>query len=529
MTFNITGGTTQVDQLDPAGTTLLSRTKHYFYSLNSVGVRPFDYPTWDSGKEYQTEIIDTTNCTPATCATVLRRINLVWQPGCTVSPWSSSIPNNHRIGEVDTTLTDTGQVSKQVFGFDCYNNKTDVYTYDYGAVTPARHTHTDYVPGTAYTDRTGAHIRNLPSQVSLFDVNGVEQARTVFAYDNYVDDGSHNYAPLVDRPNISNFDPAFGTGYGTRGNPTSTTTYLLTAGLVTGSITSYMQFDIAGNLVKTIDGRGYATTLNFSDNFGAPNDAVESNGSPSNTAPPELGTASAYAFPFSVTNALGQKKYNKFDYYLGRGVTSKDINGIVSCVYFSDSLDRPTQIISAVNGGQDTKSQTTFVYEDANHSVTTKTDQTTYNDNLIKGQLLYDGLGRPSEKRLYEGTTNYMSVLTQYDSLGRAYKTSNPLRQGETAVWTTIGFDALDRVITVTTPDSATVSTYYSGNQVLVKDQAGKERMSQTNALGQLTDVWEITASDQWTVAVSFPGHSEVTYGYRSIYEIGRASCRERV
>src|SRR5438034_3709982 len=51
-------------------------------------------------------------------------------------------------------------------------------------------------------------------------------------------------------------------------------------------------------------------------------------------------------------------------------------------------------------------------------------------------------------------------------------------------------------VVSVTTPDNAAVSTYYSGNQVLVKDQAGKERMSQTNALGQLTDVWEIVPSN---------------------------------
>src|SRR5260370_37623023 len=74
-------------------------------------------------------------------------------------------------------------------------------------------------------------------------------------------------------------------------------------------------------------------------------------------------------------------------------------------------------------------------------------------------------------------------------------------------------------MISVTTPDNAAVSTYYSGNQVLVKDQAGKERMSQTNALGQLSDVWEITSADQWTEGVLFPGHGEVTSGYHTLYE----------
>src|SRR5438034_10200683 len=76
-------------------------------------------------------------------------------------------------------------------------------------------------------------------------------------------------------------------------------------------------------------------------------------------------------------------------------------------------------------------------------------------------------------------------------------------------------------VVSVTTPDNAAVSTYYSGNQVLVKDQAGKERTSQTNALGQLTDVWEIVppnAQDPGWVSASFPNHSEVAAGYLTHY-----------
>jgi RHS repeat-associated protein len=73
--------------------------------------------------------------------------------------------------------------------------------------------------------------------------------------------------------------------------------------------------------------------------------------------------------------------------------------------------------------------------------------------------------------------------------------------------------------ISVTTPDGAVVSTAYSGNEVLVTDQAGKQRLSQTNALGQLTDVWEIRAAEAGvTESVSFPGHSEVTAGYHTSY-----------
>jgi RHS repeat-associated protein len=534
-----------VDVLDPSGTTLLGREKHYFYGSpfgNSVLPRPFDYPPWNEGKEYQTEVIDTANCTPATCGTVLRRTNQTWQQGCAVSSWSSAIANNPRIVESDLTLADTNQVSKQTFGYDCFNNKTDVYEYDYGATTPARHSHTDYMTTSSYTDWTGAHLRSLPTQTSIFDANEFERARTTFEYDNHVREAAcvsgqpclHD--ALVPRSGISgecdgtslncpNGPDFTSTTYTVRGNVTMTTRYLLdpnTNHLVLGSIAAYAQYDIAGNVVKSIDARStatnvIATTLDFADRFGAPDAEATSN-----TSPAELSSAgqASYAFPTLITNAAGQTFYSQIDFYLGRPVNTQDANGIVSAGYFNDALDRPTQMIRAVNDNStpSTKSQTTFAYDDTNHVITTTNDQANYGDNVLKGQAIYDGLGRTTEKRQYEGATNYIAAQTQYDLLGRAYKTSNPFRPGESVVWSTTGFDALGRVNSITTPDNAVVNTYYNGSQVLVKDQAGKERMSQTNALGQLTDVWEITPVDSWTVGVSFPNHGEVVAGYRTVY-----------
>src|SRR5258706_12104243 len=43
----------------------------------------------------------------------------------------------------------------------------------------------------------------------------------------------------------------------------------------------------------------------------------------------------------------------------------------------------------------------------------------------LQTEALYDGLGRTTESRTYEGGTNYIAAQTQYDALGRAYKTSN--------------------------------------------------------------------------------------------------------
>lgn len=61
------------------------------------------------------------------------------------------------------------------------------------------------------------------------------------------------------------------------------------------------------------------------------------------------------------------------------------------------------------------------------------------------------------------------------------------------------------------------VLTGYNANQTLVTDQAGKQRMSQSNGLGQLTDVWEITPADSATEWITFPG-TGIVAGYRTTY-----------
>ncbi len=199
----------------------------------------------------------------------------------------------------------------------------------------------------------------------------------------------------------------------------------------------------------------------------------------------------SYAFPTKVTNALSQTAYAQFDYYLGRPVDREDANGIVASGYYNDLLDRPTQVRRAVGTGA--QSQSTFSYDDLNRVVTTTGDLTTNIDNVLVGKVLYDGLGRNAEKRQYEGGTNYIAAQTQYDALGRAYKSSNPFRpwQNETALWTTSAFDALGRVTSVTTPDNAVVTSSFSGNSVTATDQAGKSRKSVSDALGRLTSVYE--------------------------------------
>ncbi len=144
---------------------------------------------------------------------------------------------------------------------------------------------------------------------------------------------------------------------------------------------------------------------------------------------------------------------------------------------------------------------------------------------MLKSVSLYDRLGRTIETRQYETTSSYIASKVTYDALGRVKFSYNPHRTTTevTYGWTETTYDGLSRVTRVESFDKDGISTgaahtAYSGNQVLVTDQAGKQRISKTNALGQLVEVWEVKPADSATENISFPEHPEVTAGYRSTY-----------
>src|SRR5712692_3116628 len=312
--------------------------------------RQRDSQAWDEGQENQTEAF------AADGTTVLRRVNNTFGQRASVSWWSSWASSqglnsarepacDPRLTQVVSTLVDSNQVSQETFSYDQYNNRTDAYEYDLGngaAGALVRHSQTSYlttnpVNNVDYT-ATSIYTLSLPTQTSVYDAGGTERARTTFEYDNYTPDTNH--AGLWDRSGISGFDSSFGTFYTSRGNVTGTTHYLLVNGSVTGSVSAYAQFDIAGNVVAAIDPRGCVTTFDFADRFGAPDGEARSN-----TAPSELGGLTSYAFTTKVTNCLTQTAYAQFDYHTGRPVDGEDANGVVASGYYADTLDRPTQVI----------------------------------------------------------------------------------------------------------------------------------------------------------------------------------------
>jgi RHS repeat-associated protein len=544
-----------IEQKDTDGITTLAKSKHTFYggALKSLFDTYGDhvYPLWREGMERKTQMLDPTD------DDVIRQVDDDWaQRPDGVAWWSAYVqahqgvdadripPQSPRRTQTTTKLRDTGtaqdKLSRQSFTYDNFNNVTDVCEYDFGSDDvglPLRHSRTEYVTGTNYTGynlsspENSVHQRSLPL-TQIVNTNCTDTttflSKTQYEYDNYTPEQPPNpqiHAGLVNRTDIIGHDSStFSTTRTTRGNATSVTRW------VSGSATvaAYQQYDIAGNVVKVINARGQVTQLDFDDRFGAADTEARSN-----TTPQELIVVGvpkkSYAFATKVTNAKLHVAYTQFDYNLGRPVNGEDANGVVTQAGYelgASELDRPVEIIEAVavNGVIGTpavRRRTAFDYDDANRIVTTFSDQNTYNDGALKSAVVYDGLGRTFESRQYEVYPNtYIATRQAYDGMSRVKTVSNPFRPAsESEQLTTTTYDALGRVTYVKTPDLAEVTTAYAGNRVLVTDQAGKQRMSETNGLGHLTDVWEVRSADSATEAITtFPGHPEVTHGYRTSY-----------
>lgn len=384
---------------------------------------------------------------------------------------------NYAFVEVDQGTAQSAGVNSFAFG-DWLTSEETTYLVNDPAI--------DVGIRSAYRVR---NLMSLPSSSRVKDGSGNIVAQSSIAYDQ---------TSLQDFGSPSGWiDPQ--SAY--RGNPTSRGIWLNTTNTYLITQATYDRF---GNVRTNTDAKGNQSQIDYSDAHSFALPTLITSADPDGTGP--------------LTALTTATEYNSLT---GLVTATVDANG-QRTTFAYDSMNRLTQTIRAVNGGVNEKSQTTINYDDTNRKVTTTVDQNIYNDNVLKSQTVYDGLGRPTENRQYEDASHYIAVRTEYDIMGRAHKVSNPLRplapHNETPVWTTSVFDALGRVITITTPGNAVMVTGYTGNRVLVADQVGRKRITRTDALGRLQDAWEITAVDGATEAVSFPGFADVVAGYRTSY-----------
>ncbi|HYR77922.1 MAG TPA: DUF2341 domain-containing protein [Pyrinomonadaceae bacterium] len=342
---------------------------------------------------------------------------------------------------------------------------------------------------TAYRDR---NLLSLPTSARVKNASGTVVAQSQNSYDE-----TSSY-PLLTYGSVGGWsDP----GTNLRGLPTTTGVWL---SATSSYLQTHAQYDQCGNVRSTWDANGHESQVEYSSTY-------------------------AYAYPTNATTAVPDSSgvhgsstaltasatYNS---NTGLMTSLTDANGQTTS-YTYDSINRPSTITRPSGGGS-----TSYAYGDTPSNLYVRRQTSIDSSRVVEVYQYYDKLGRAGRSFLNEGST-YSTTDTQYDSMGRVWRVSNPYSTtslsdsvNPSGNWTTTAYDYLGRVTSVTTPDSAVVTSAYSGSTsapvgtvLTVTDQAGKSRKSVTDGLGRLTTVYEDPATLNYSTSYSYDTLNDLT------------------
>jgi RHS repeat-associated protein len=399
-----------------------------------------------------------------------------------------------------TTTLPNGKTSKVVRGYDSgFSYYNDIATvpnyqsvsygkviseseYDYGASVPTRTTKTEY----SALNNPNYLNNNLMNQVWTTEVLDGNGNRVAYSYNDY--DGTVLQPSGVSTQRDPN--PAPANPY--RGNLTATHHWLNTSN---GFITTNISYYDTGKVYQTTDPLGHTTTFSYDP------------------------TAFAGAYPTTVTDALNHSASTSYDYNTGVKLSTTDVN-LRETDYSYDNMLRIKTVsgpADPLNGNQ--RSQATYNYSDTapTPSLEVKTTINT-SGSLTDSVAQFDGLGRLTRTAKVNGEAtpnNWDQAEICYDPNGRKSFSSYPY-QGTGVGSTThfcsglgdmFSYDGLSRPKLVTHSDGTSAATNYSGAAVQVIDEGNGntqvQRISQTDALGRLTSVCEVSGSTLQSVTGS--------------------------
>lgn len=361
------------------------------------------------------------------------------------------------------------------------------------------------IGGTLYIDN--------PTEIDEYDFDGTVKRKTTYTWEK-----TGNYSPntghILDRPATKTVtDPATNNvsttvyGYDTVGNLTGVTV----GGTNTTSLTTSYQYDSYGDLKLITDPLQNQTSAGYASPWYDTSCAqsADSSGKPS-----------------SVTNALSQT--TKYQYYSCTGLlaTVTDPNNQTT-TYVYDALGRPTSVTYPDTG------QTTKAYVDTAPQSVTTTVKITSSMNKTSTVLL-DGVGRNYQSQLTSDPSGTDYTDTGYDALERVSTVSNPHRSTSSTTdgTTTHIYDELGRECVLIPPDGTVVSscpttapvgdvfTTYAGNCTTVTDEAGITRKTCVDGLGRMTGVWENPTVLNYETDYAYDGFSNLI----SVMQKGGAS-----
>ena len=482
-----------------ASAALLRSTVSTFWGtpLGSAAIASLGYSSWKEGRQVQQDRKDSVGTTlQSTVNTWMNRRdsdNVSIDPGTTFAR-----PNDPRLTGVTRTLGAVSATTSMAYSLDAFNNLLERCEGDFQGGAGSRCYQWSFETSPAYT-ATSVHLRSLVTSERTGTGSGggfVRQSETKYGYD---------ASPSIDRTSVVEHDPARGPSFTTRGNRTSIETYLDNPVSADPWVRTNLIYDIAGNItqithpgVKTAEGTTRPVTTVTYDDAWAPNGGAS--GGPT------------FAFPTVINHPGGLQTSATYYFNLGRIAKFVDPNGRETAFQYGgvnlisgttdpngvDALDRLTRVVHPIG-------ETAYVY-----TANSTTAQRTLDDTSTLAAVdQFDGLGRLQKRT----EPNQASVERQYDALGRVYRISNP-SAGPATLWTTMSYDALDRILDVQYPDMAVMRTRYTNNETLTRDPSDKWKKVVSDAFGRINAVIEDPAASMALEGLSNAGGSTFTTSY---------------
>jgi RHS repeat-associated protein len=392
----------------------------------------------------------------------------------------------------EMTITDGGATRRTTTAYGTLFGAwlpVDVAEYENGGSNIYRHTKYIYNTNSSYGN---LHILGIPTEVKVFQGAG-ESNRIgwkVFTYDEpaYFETGDFG---------VIQHDGAYGTSYVEGRANLTTVTELESPGVAVRAV-SHTKYDKTGMVVSVTDAANHTTQFFYEDNF-----------------LPGQGVGQTHALPTRVKDPGGFWSGGKYDWYTGNPVESYHIAGTSGAgahenvvTYGYDGFDRPN-VITRPDGGQ-----TAITYWDNLLVVTQNTLidaglETRYQVNTLDGagRTRWGGGNHP------DGVSGkYQISKIEYDSVGRAIRTSHPVETDENVnptgddaqsdfQWTQVIYDALDRQDLVIHPDNNDIDYSYNGcgcaggSTVTIRDERSHMRKLSYDFLGRLREARELSAS----------------------------------
>ena len=400
-----------------------------------------------------------------------------------------------RPGVITTTL-DGAVTSKVTYSYAdlCTPRISSKKEYDYSGslirdtevtfyTTSADNTGLCQISPPSFSDvylKNGHHIADIPQSITVYGPSGCcssPVAQTNFSYDTtFVSDKSGSALNLVTGMTQLHDDANFGTGMTTRGNLTAVS-QMVSPGVFVPTQTNY--YNILGELIETDDGRNKPTKYDYTDHWNPNTSACI--------------TYTSFAYPTTVTNALGQTTTSTYNSCDGSVASATDANSQTTS-YTYDSLQRVKTIANPDNGGAATS---TMYYSQI---PTPYTSSVFTESGTQAGQRfdlsIHDGLGRETDVI----SNSLVHVHKTYDSLGRLASVTNPYYTTGDATYgvTNYYYDALGRKTSQVDADGVSTQTWlYYANLSTFADEVGNQWQQTRDPLGRLLSVLEPSGASQ--------------------------------